>query len=464
MGIPTTIVQRNALVTVDLQTFMGEGFGRESPMVVFEQSIFLVDSDLTPVRQKIGEFVNFLTKWQPQTKTKGLVVSEKPRVSGKDYAEAQQNFQFLFLKKNWGDGLFMAMPTKDRVDWILTGTDRLRDEPVNPPGKLTPKGGILTMEVLAANLAMAGGRPEYLPVLETYFKQTSGESTTSSGVPHGLIVNGPIAKQIRMAHKFGLMGPDPNHPANGAIGRAIRLVYQNVGGCTAGLGTIAQFGEARHVGVIIAEDEDNLPKGWDPFNTEYYSVKRGTNTAIWIYPYSIRAFTHRGNGDEPSPEIEATEGLRRCANTIKQVGYRTVPPSLVIGFAFVLYSSFTCGVLAGIFGAKQNVKAAIASFCYAAKDEFQDATEFLRLLESQKKTINDVPDRVPLIRDPHSIQIICAGGDHPSRAMCIPGIITNVPSNINTDAAKNIEIRLPKNWNDLLAQAEKDLGPMPEEY
>jgi hypothetical protein len=436
---------------------MGEGFGREGPMVIFDQPVFLVGSDLTPIRQRIGEFVDYLTKWQPKTTTKGVVVSEKPKVSGQDYAGAQQNFQHLFLQKNWGDGLFMAMPSKDRVDWILTGTDRNREEPVsliNP--KITPKGGILTMEVLATNLAMAGGRPEYLPVLEAYFKGNSGESTTSSGSAHGLIVNGPIAKQIRMACKFGLLGPDPNHPANGAIGRAIRLVFQNVGGCVAGLGTIAQFGEARHVGVVIAEDEDNLPQGWDPFSVEYYSgngVKKGTNTVTVINPASIRAFTHRGNGDEPSPEIEAAEGLRRAANTIKQVGYRSVPPSLVAQTAFVLYSSFTCGVLSGMFGTKRKIKDAIASYCFAALDEFQDATEFLRLLEKQRKVINDVPARTRLISEPQNIMLICAGGDHPSRALCIPG-----------SRLTNNQITLPKNWDELLAQAAKDLGPLPEDY
>ncbi len=424
-------------------------------MVVFEQSLFLVGSNLTPVSQRIGEFVNFLTKWQPLTKTKGVVVSEKPKVSGKDYSDAQQNFQNLFLKKNWGDGLFMAMPSKDRVDWVLTGTDRNRDEPVVGNGKITPKGGILTMEVLATNLAMAGGRPEYLPVLEAYFKQNTGESSTSSGSCHGLIVNGPIAKQIRMARKFGLLGPDPNHPANGAIGRAIRLVFMNVGGCVAGLGTIAQFGEARHVGIVIAEDEDNLPKGWDPFNTEYYGVIKGTNTVTVINPSSIRSFTHRGNGDEPSPAIEAIEGLRRGANTFKQVSYRTAPPSMVAMNAFMLYSSFTCGVLADIFQTKKFVKDTLASFCFAPIDEFQDATEFLRLLESQKKSTKDFPARTQLIPNPQqSIMLICAGGDHPSRGMCIPA----------SRATKTVEITLPKSWDDLLAQAVKDLGPLPEEY
>jgi hypothetical protein len=444
-------VQRNALVTVSLQTFMGAGFGREAPMVIFDYPLFLVGSDLTPVTQRIGEFVNMLTKWVPQTKTKGMVISEKPKVTGADYADALKNFQNMFLQKQWGDGMFMDMPTKAKVDWILTGTDRARTDLNGTNGKISPKGGILTMEVLATALAMAGGRPEYLPVLIAYFMQNTGETTSSAGSSHGLIVNGPIGTQIRMACKFGLLGPDPNHPANASIGRAIRFVFMNVGGCTAGLGSIAQFGESRHTGIIIAEDEPSMPATWDPFNTEFYAVKKGTNTTTVISPASVRAFTQRGNGNEPTPEIEAEEGLRRCANTFKQVGYRAAPPALVTANAFMLYPSSTCGVLDGIYGSKAKIKETIAKYCFAALGEYQDATEFLRLLADQKKTLSDMPAKSPLATATN-IMLICAGGDHPSRAMCIPG----------SKAAKTAEIVLPKAWNDLLAQTVKDLGPMPE--
>jgi hypothetical protein len=431
---------------------MGEGFGKEAPMVIFDYPLFLVGSDLTPVRQRISEFVNFLTKWVPQTKAKAIIVSEKPKVAGKDYVEALQNFHNLFLQKQWGDGLSVTMPTKERVDWILTGTDKGRDELISATGKISPKGGIFTYEVLSTALAMAGGRPEYLPVLIAYFNQNTGESTSSGSSCHGLVVNGPISRQIRMGFKFGNLGPDPNHPATGCIGRAIRFVFQNVGGCTPGLGNINPFGEGRHVGVIIAEDEENAPEKWDPFNTEYYATKKGTNTTTVITPASVRAFTQRGNGNEPTPEIEAEEGLRRCANTFKQVGYRATPPALVTASAFMLYPSSTCDVLNGIYGSKAKVKETIAKYCFAALDEYQDATEFLRLLTNNKKALSDMPARTPLATAPN-IMLICAGGDHPSRAMCIPG----------SRGSKTVEIVQPKAWSDLLKQAETDLGPLPWE-
>jgi hypothetical protein len=53
--------------------------------------------------------------------------------------------------------------------------------------------------------------------------------------------------------------------------------------------------------------------------------------------------------------------------------------------------------------------------------------------------------------DPQRIHLVVAGGDHPSRSCVIP----------SWGALGNVEIRLPKNWDSLLAQAEKDLGPGP---
>ena len=79
-----------------------------------------------------------------------------------------------------------------------------------------------------------------------------------------VIVNGPIAAQIRLNAGFGLLGPDPQHPAGASIGRALRLLPQNVGGALPGTGTMAMFGGMRYTNAVFAEDEDGLPAGWEP--------------------------------------------------------------------------------------------------------------------------------------------------------------------------------------------------------
>jgi len=76
---------------------------------------------------------------------------------------------------------------------------------------------------------MAGGRPEYLPVLiaavEACFDPTTNFEqlqAASGGAFPVIVVNGPIAKQIRLNSGFGCLGPDPQRPAGAGIGRALR--------------------------------------------------------------------------------------------------------------------------------------------------------------------------------------------------------------------------------------------------
>src|SRR3569832_1301045 len=59
-------------------------------------------------------------------------------------------------------GLSLWSASQARVDRILRGTVLPRDHVI---GKFPPRGGITTVETCAIALAMAGGRPEYLPVL-----------------------------------------------------------------------------------------------------------------------------------------------------------------------------------------------------------------------------------------------------------------------------------------------------------
>ena len=139
------------------------------------------------------------------------------------------------------------------------------------------------METIAVSLAMAGGRPEYLPVLiaatagllDPELEHDKVQATSGSTFPV-VIVNGPVAQEIRLNSGFGLLGPDPQHPAGASIGRALRLIQQNVGGAFPGVGTMAIFGGMRYTNVVIAEDEDGLPHGWDPVSVDLEMVSAVT--------------------------------------------------------------------------------------------------------------------------------------------------------------------------------------------
>ena len=198
--------------------FSGLGFSLEAPTTPeFPHEAFLPESDLNLFRESIDDIIAGLTKWEPETKKKGLITPPKIKIKGKDYIEVVANMNNYFLRNMWGDGLAIFPPTEERVSWILRGTDLSRDVIV---GQIMPQGRIATVEALAVSLAMAGGRPEYMPVLIAIIEALADpelgigglNATTGSCFP-AVVVNGPMAKQIRLGSGYGCMGPDPNHPA-----------------------------------------------------------------------------------------------------------------------------------------------------------------------------------------------------------------------------------------------------------
>ncbi|MFH1484874.1 MAG: hypothetical protein ABIH46_02290, partial [Chloroflexota bacterium] len=206
------------------------------------------------------------------------------KVQGGNYQEVIANLNNLFIRNLWSDGLPFQPPTEERVSWLVTGTDLPREKVVGG-GIILPRGGAATVENLAIALAMAGGRPEYMPILvaiveaiiDPAFKQQIMNATTCSVYPT-VVVNGPVAKQVRLNSGYGALGPDPRHPAGACIGRAIRLLVLNVGGSLPGSGTMSIFGgPGRYASVVFAEDEDGLPSDWEPLSVER-GFPRGSNT------------------------------------------------------------------------------------------------------------------------------------------------------------------------------------------
>lgn len=430
------------------------------PWVVFEYPLFLVGSDLTPLRQRINEVIARLTTWEPDRKTVGKITREPVTIAGKDYEEVFQNTQLLFLRNTWGDGTTVAPPTRERVNWILTGTDHDRADLISSNSKVMPKGGVLTYEVMATCLAMAGGRPEYLPVLAAICKSIVGRDndmlTSSMSAYPGIVVNGPIARQIRLSSGFGLFGPDPVRPAGTAIGRALWFILQNVGGLVSGAGTIAQYGEMRHGCLCFAENESSMPAGWTSYAEEYHGRARNTNSATYFFVRGggVRGFTHRGRGDEPSADVEMQESFHRAAAVMKAAPTSGVPADQPGNEGWLLYPAMVCNNMATAGWTKASIKKRLAEELYYSLDEVKKKSGIIRACQEKGVDINTLPERFALYSDPQRIRLVVAGGDHPSRAMWIP----------NIEIRGNEPIELPKNWRNLLLRAAEELGPPPMDY
>ncbi len=429
------------------------GFSPDAPTVIeFPLETFVAGSDLTPLKENIDKIVYGLTKWEPTAKPKRVYSPPKVTVQGKDYEEALGNMNLLFLRNQWGDGLPIVPATKEHVDLILTGTDLPRDKVI---GKILPRGGIATVEQIAVALAMAGGRPEYLPVLiaavEAFVDPLSQHhhmaTTTNSNFP-AVIVNGPIAKQIRLNSGYGCLGPDANHPAGTSIGRALRLLQLNVGGAIPGSGTMAIYGANRHTNIVFAEDEDGLPKGWEPLSVERGFPKDSNVVTIHFPNATINMFKAETSTEQTAMRVlyvwAAYIGL---PNSI----YWTFPTRWEKGSpGILLMACETARGLAELGWSKDKIR----DFLW---EESKIPPSLVKKCGLEDRAIDmgmDPTMPLPVSKTPKSITIVVAGGKASAHAYFLP-------NQGYTLMSREIELPAKSKWDDLLKRAEKDLGSIP---
>ncbi len=181
---------------------------------------------------------------------------------------AADRLQELFLRRGWSDGLPVVPPTAARVKEALAFTPLAATEVL---GEVEPLNGMATVEKVAANAVMAGCRPEYLPVVLAAVAcvldpdyNLRGVQTTDENVTPLLVVNGPVARELVVNGGFGALGP--GWQANAAIGRAVRLVMNNIGGGWPGAVAFAGLGQPGRYTLCLAENEAQSP--WPPLHVE----------------------------------------------------------------------------------------------------------------------------------------------------------------------------------------------------
>jgi hypothetical protein len=177
------------------------------------------------------------------------------RIRGADPVSEVNRF---FRERGWTDGLPIVPPSLARVDEML-GAGPLERHAVL--GEMEPLGGVASVEKVAANAVMAGCDPPHFPVvlaavqaiLDPAFN-LRGVQTTDENVAPLLIVSGPVARRIGVNAGWGALGP--GWPANAAIGRAVRLVMNNLGGGWPGAVSFAGLGQPARYSLCLAERED----------------------------------------------------------------------------------------------------------------------------------------------------------------------------------------------------------------
>jgi hypothetical protein len=164
------------------------------------------------------------------------------------------------------DGLPVVPPTLARVQAAVRASGRDGRELI---GLVAPQLGRATVEKIAINAVMAGCRPEYMPVVLAAVEAICdpdfalvGVSGTTDAVAPLIIVNGPIRTALDINCGAGVFGP--GWRANGTIGRAVRLVWVNVGGAIPGEISMSTFAQPGRYTYCIGEREEDSP--WEPLH------------------------------------------------------------------------------------------------------------------------------------------------------------------------------------------------------
>ncbi len=423
-------------------------------MVTFPIDMFLPGSDLAPLTARKREFYNGLTRWKSDFARAAVGENPMLAVEGASYEDALTQANNLLITSLWGDGLPLWPATRERVDWILRGTVLPRTHKL---GKFPPRGGITTVESCAIALAMAGGRPEYLPVLlaavEACFDPTTNFEqlqAASGGAFPVIIVNGPIAKQIRLNSGFGCLGPDPQRPAGASIGRALRLMQQNLGGALPGTGTMANYGGVRATNVVFAEDEDGLPEGWATHAAERHGFASGANSVSLMFANGMTNIRRRGAKKE-TPEEDTVNGLWRIADFMRTpnlaglCGWEQGTPGML------LIPRVVAQTMAGLGWGKAKIREFLWENSKIPMAQMQRAggPAWIEIDANPVTRASLELDPWPITSAPDNIVLIVAGGSHPTNSYWLQGYSPRVIGR---------EIRVPESFDALLKQADRDLG------
>jgi hypothetical protein len=359
------------------------------------------------------------------------------------------------LANRWGDGLPLWPPTRERVDWILRGSAQPRGRKL---GTFPPRGGVTTVESCAVALAMAGGRPEYLPVLvavvEAFLDPESGSETlqaaSGSAFPV-VIVNGPIGARIRLNAGFGCLGPDPQRPAGASIGRALRLLQQNLGGALPGIGTMADYGGLRYTNVVFAEDEASLPAGWTPHGTERHGFAPSTSSISLAFASGATNIRRRGAKKE-TPEEDALQGMHRMADFMRVpnmaglAGYEHGAPGIL------MIPGVVAQTMIGLGWTKTSIREFLWQHSRIPAEALHRAgcPAWIEIDTSKVVRESLALDPWPITAQPDNFVIVVAGGGHPTNSYWLQGYSPGVVGR---------RIELPASFEGLVAEAERDLGP-----
>jgi hypothetical protein len=161
----------------------------------------------------------------------------------------------------WSDGLPLVPPLEELVARAVAATGRGAGELV---GLVPPSDRGATVGAIAANAVMAGCLPELVPVVVAAVEAAltprfnlQALTTTTHPVTPLVVVHGPVAERLGFNSGPNVFGQ--GNRANAGVGRALRLVLQNIGEARPGETDRATHGTPGKYAYCIAENAAGSP-------------------------------------------------------------------------------------------------------------------------------------------------------------------------------------------------------------
>ena len=174
----------------------------------------------------------------------------------------------LYQREGLTDGLPVVPPTEALVRRFLdaAGLGPAEVVAIEPVRRRR-----ITAEKVAIAAVMAGGLPEYMPVVAALVRAVAapefglhGCTASTGGSAPFVVVNGPIRRRLGMHTTHNALANGSR--ANASIGRALRLVVLNVLGGVPGQLDRSTLGHPGKFTFCVAEDEEGSV--WPPLSAD----------------------------------------------------------------------------------------------------------------------------------------------------------------------------------------------------
>ncbi|GAA0903277.1 hypothetical protein [Pseudonocardia zijingensis] len=314
--------------------------------------------------------------------------------------------------QEWTDGLPVVPCTPERLDAFLAHTDRAPDEVLLAMPQI---GRECTVRMAALNAAMAGCRPEYLPVVLAVWDSLNAEGYTGKGIWQSttgtaplILVNGPVRAELGVNSRGNVFGS--GFRANATIGRAIRLAAINVFGLRPHALDQATQGTPAKYTCCIGENQEESP--WPAFHEEFgFGPDDSTVTAMTMRSVSQIEARHTS---------DARQLLRDFAGTVARTGallQRTISTCLVL-------SPEHAHLLAGQGFDKPAIREFVFEAAQLSREELDAVGKTAISSTTSWRLPSDHPEAVPdervdpatdffhVLTSPDAVQVVVAGASN----------------------------------------------------